>query len=255
MALLPNKGKRIFQELNVDAPGGLKVSSCYDLALYPELGSASRGVLVVTVIGSVKFIDGKASTGGGALSWTGTEKSDFLSGVSAAVADVWSEKHRLTTTSTVPAITDVGVLFDLQLSEGLGITSHSHWNIEIKKVDKWTSSCVDPLFSTWISNGKTQLDSLDLRPEQKGGPSTQRGAVHEFGHMLGYRDEYPAAKANGSWTADSVSVMHSCEDAKPRHYAFFADWLTDQFKVAAALSKQAIEWKVDGATTLLTAMC
>jgi len=51
-------------------------------------------------------------------------------------------------------------------------------------------------------NGSTTLDSLDFRAENKGGPNTKRGAVHEFGHMPRHRDEYPEAKTNLSWTAD-----------------------------------------------------
>jgi hypothetical protein len=253
MALLPDKGRLVFSETNVDAPGGLKVSSCYDLALYPEMGSSGRGVLVVTVIGSIKFAEGKSSAGGTKLSWTAQERSDFISGVQAAIANAWSDQHRIKTPSTVPNFNDVGVLFDLRLGESLGLLAHSHWDVTATKVDTWTQSCVDPLFSTWVSNGEAHLDSLDLRPENKVAAGTQRGAVHEFGHMLGYRDEYPAARDNTSWVSDSTSIMHSCEAVQARHYAFFADWLTKQYKVVAGLAKTPIDWKVDGTIALVNA--
>jgi hypothetical protein len=254
MPLLPNKGRLIYSERNVDAPAGLKCSSCYDLALYPEMGSSSRGVLVVTVIGAIKFVEGKSWSDGSKLSCTAQERADFITGVQAAVDDAWGEKHRIKTMSTVPVFTDVGVLFDLQLSESLGVLDHTHWNVTVTKVDKWTSSCVSPFFSTWMSNGEAQLDSLDLRPEPKGGPGTQRGAVHEFGHMLGYRDEYQAARDNTNWLSDGASIMHSSEQVQARHYAFFADWLTTQYKVVASLTKSPIDWTVDGTTNLVNAL-
>lgn len=253
MALIPDRGRMIFSETNVDAPAGLKTVSCQDVALYPELGHRGRGVLVVTVIGSVKFVDGVATAGGAALTWTPGEKAKFLTDVPDAVADVWSEKHRITTTSKLTDFSDVGVMFELKLTEAMSVLSHSHWNVFVTKVDKWRSSCVDKRWSTWISNGETHLDSLDLRPEDKGGSSTQRGCVHEFGHMLGYRDEYPAAQANPDWVAETESLMHSCEVVKPRHYAFYADWLTKQFRIKASLAKQPIEWNVNGVVDLVYA--
>lgn len=253
MALLADHGRMIFSETNYDAPAGLKITSCQDLALYPELGRPGRGVLVVTVIGSVKFIDGVATTGGAALTWTPAEKASFLTDVPVAVADVWNDKHRITTTSTVPSFNDVGMMFDLQLAESMSVLSHSHWNVIVTKSDKWTVSCVDRNWSTWITNGETHLDSLDLRAENKGGPGTQRDCVHEFGHMLGYRDEYPVAKSNLDWLGQPESAMHFCEEVKPRHYAFYADWLTKQFRVAASLAKEPIEWKVNGLIDLTLA--
>ncbi len=38
--------------------------------------------------------------------------------------------------------------------------------------------------------GQVTLDSEDLVPVNKGAKTPQRGAVHEFGHMLGLDDEY-----------------------------------------------------------------
>lgn len=254
MALLPDRGRLVFSEQNVDAPAGLKTSSCYDLTLYPELGSSSRGVLIVTVIASVKFADGVASSGGAKLTWTDSDKKTFISGVQDAVRDAWGEKHRLKTPSSVPSFNDVGVIFDLQMIEGLSSVAHSHWDMTVTKVDKWTQSCVSPLFNTWISNGEAHLDSLDLRPEDKLGPGTQRGAVHEFGHMLGYRDEYPAAAANTSWLTDKGSIMHSSEEIKARHYAFFAEWMNAQYKVAGHLAGEPTYWAVDGTTNLAAAL-
>src|SRR5215471_2057938 len=103
MALIVNASRRICWERNIDCPAGLKTSDAYDAALYEEMGKPSRGVLVITVICSFNFKNGKAE-GGGDLAWSGTEKADFMAKFRGDVARVWSEKFRLTTRSTVPAV-------------------------------------------------------------------------------------------------------------------------------------------------------
>lgn len=66
----------------------------------------------------------------------------------------------------------------------------------------------------------------------------QRGAAHEFGHMVGLRDEYPPSgkevnfthKYNEHHKIDRTSVMNKGELVRDRHYAIFADWLTTEYK-------------------------
>lgn len=70
--------------------------------------------------------------------------------------------------------------------------------------------------------GNVTLDSEDLNPVNKGGPQSQRGAVHEFGHMLGLDDEYPAASPH---TGDKASVMNSSEAVRPRHNDTMRSWV------------------------------
>jgi len=55
----------------------------------------------------------------------------------------------------------------------------------------------------------------------KGGGQMQRGAVHEFGHMLGLDDEYPAASP---YTADKPAVMNSGEQVRPRYDDTLLPW-------------------------------
>jgi hypothetical protein len=54
----------------------------------------------------------------------------------------------------------------------------------------------------------------------------QRGAIHEFGHMLGLRDEYATAGGSPYWTTDKPSVMNVGETVQPRHFGPFAEWVT-----------------------------
>jgi hypothetical protein len=251
MALIPNKSKRLFEEINVDVPAGLKTSDAYDAALYEEIGKPGRGVLVITVICSFKFKEGKDKSGG-ALGWVGGDKTDFMTKFRTDVPAAWGEQFRITTTSSVPAVTDVGVIFDIKTAEDMSVVSHSHWNLNVTKVGEWKTSSVDSCGGV-VWNGEVTLDSLDFRPENKGGPNKQRGAVHEFGHMLGHRDEYPEAKANTNWVADLDAVMNAGEKIRERHYAMFAGWITEQYKVAAHLAREAIDWKVSGTTDVFNA--
>jgi hypothetical protein len=153
----------------------------------------------------------------------------------------------------VPAVQDVGVIFDILTQEDMSVTSHSHWNMNVTKVGQFTTSSVYGCGGGAFWNGKTTLDSLDFRPENKGGPHTQRGAVHEFGHMLGHRDEYPEAKVGLPWEADKDAVMNAGEQIRKRHYAMFAAWLTREYRDLAIKYKQATVWKVEGDTDIYNA--
>jgi len=49
------------------------------------------------------------------------------------------------------------------------------------------------------------------------------------------------------------SVMNCGEQVRDRHYALYAKWITDQFKTVADLSRETIEYKVNGSVTVATA--
>lgn len=49
----------------------------------------------------------------------------------------------------------------------------------------------------------------------------QRGAIHEFCHMIGLADEHK----NSRHIIDIKSVMHSGEETRDRHFAHFCDWV------------------------------
>ena len=244
--LLPDRGRLIFSERNVDVRGGLRTVAAYDLDLFRELGNPARGVLVVTAIMNFKFEDGVGTVApnvGQPLVWNLAEKMAFRVGFKAALENTWSQRHRITTVGTATPVTDVGVIFDIQTHERMSVFSHSHWNLNTTKVDDIaTTSSVDGHGGSFITNGEAILDSADLIPRDKGGPRTQRGAVHEFGHMLGYDDEYiqdGVIPGNPNFTLDRGSIMNRSERIRDRHYVFFADWLTEQ-------SPSGTVWRVNG---------
>lgn len=240
--LIPNSAAPVKSGTNVKTPLSLLGGEAYRLMLCPELGSSTTSVLLIKMTIQFQFEDGDG------LTWTAGDKSAFATDFVSAVKSVWNNKYRITTNSTVPAAPyrDVGVQFEFK-------TYIDGWHVDedfelgVKKIPagNFQSSCVN------YSLGNAQLDSEDLVAVSKGA-SMQRGAVHEFGHMLGLRDEYPltgilaSLTANSNWTSDTSSVMHSGEVVRPRHYVPFATWLTRQFEVAARLSRSSIDYKVDG---------
>jgi hypothetical protein len=251
MTLLPDWGKLIKQEQNVHVRGGgLDLSRAYDLMLYAELGKPGRAVLVVRVIAAMTYNDGK-DTSGAALSWTATEKTNFVADITKAINDVWAEKHRITTTSNGVAFPDVGVIFDLQFKDDLSILSHSHRNITVTKAVEYKRSTTSDWWFELGRNNTANWWSHAAQPFQKGASHPQRVCVHEFGHVLGHRDEYPTKVGNPNWLNDDDSVMHSGEYVRERHYALFAEWLTRQHAIVN--SNPPIEFKVNGVTTTVTA--
>ncbi len=235
--LIPNRAVPVKTGINVKTPLSLLGGESYRLALYPELGSSTASVLVVSMTIQFKFEDGDK------LKWTAAEKNTFAADFVNAVKSVWNNKFRITTTSTVVATPyrDVGVQFDFTTYiDGWHISEDYELSVTKIPSGDFQVSCVNYTF------GNAQLDSEDLVAVSKGASMKQRGAVHEFGHMLGLRDEYPAAKANTSWTGDADSIMHSGEVVRPRHYVPFATWLTSKHETAAHLTRSRIDYKVDG---------
>jgi hypothetical protein len=254
MSLMPNWSKLIFSEHNVDVPAGKKTTDAYDLALYEEMGNPTRGVLVVTIILNFVFKDGTSSTSPATrLTWAGQEKSDFMDGVKAECAKAWGEQYRLTTMSNLPSVREVGVIFDVRTCGGLSVHSHCHWNVYVTKVDHHETSGVKTGWATVLTAGKVFLDGWDLIGRDKGATMLQRGAVHEFGHILGYRDEYADAEdPNAIYDGDTDSVMNCGEEIRQRHYVFFADWISRRWASKYSGCKRH-EWKVNGDTCLATA--
>lgn len=239
MALAYNPSITYWSGQNIRPPlGSFFNGQSYWIKVYPELGNSNRSVMVVSMILQFQYSDGP----GGA--WTPAEKTKFANEFCWAVKEVWDEKHRLTTTSTVPtkALQDVGVVFDLRYYiDGFHVTD----DFEIG-ITKQPSDAAWMVSSCGYSSSETTLDSNDLRPETKGASMKQRDAVHEFGHMLGLRDEYAAAKSNLNHLGDLDSIMNVGETVRDRHYAPFAAWLNEKASILARLRGTTIEYKVNG---------
>lgn len=245
----PDLTRLIFRELDVTPSFGLHPNDAYDLALFAEQGSTSRGVLVVTMVIQLQFEDGLGTKPGDEfrpLVWTKPDKQKYADDFKKVVTQVWEKKHRLKTTSSIPQFNDIAVRFDIQTIID-DFTLNDHWEPTVTKVDAFNGSHV-VLFT-----GNAQLDSLDVIPVSKGAPSgaKQTPCAHEVGHMLGLKDEYinketGKAEDNPNFTSDNDSIMSEGDVVRERHYANFADWLNQQFETASKLANEKIEFKVNG---------
>jgi len=137
----------------------------------------------------------------------------------------------------------VGVRFDLQTSIE-GFDADDHWEITVTKVDDREISSI----TCFTGNGS--LDSLDNVALKKGAPSAQVPSAHEFGDMLGIRDEYVnndgKVQDTPAHTGDLDSMMNRGNIVRARHYANFAHWINEQFATASRLGGVNVEFKVNG---------
>jgi hypothetical protein len=257
MTLSPSVSQLIYSEVNVKPSAGLAPRASYDAALYVDQAGAPKGVLVITICLQYRFEDGVSeqdATKGQKLTWTDDEKQKFADGFRSICYAVWNNRFRITTTSTVTNVTDIGVEIDIQNVVDK-FTINNHWKATVKKKDIFQRSSVND----W--SGGADFASVDLNafmkytPPSAPAPSApQRTSPHEFGHMLGHRDEYvnPDGSIPGTsaWTSDSDSIMYAGEKVRERHYAMFAAWISDQFSTVAKLSGGTIAFKVSGAWDL-----
>ena len=242
----------LLYDISRPGPSGGKLpsplnNSC-DLALYGELGNKDRSVLVVSMRLQFKFRRTKPEVGL-PYTWTSGEKETFVRDSTLAIKAVWDDKFRITTTSTVPdkAFRDIGVIFSLTIQIG-GFSVDEDFEIKVKKVGPF-----EPDDSHVNHKKRTgQLDSRGTTPRlQKTSPTGvkayQKPVTHEFGHMLGLRDEYPDANApNPNWRWDMNSILHSGDAVRPRHYVPFAMWLNQMFTARSQRAGVTTAFKVDG---------
>jgi hypothetical protein len=101
----------------------------------------------------------------------------------------------------------------------------SHWTITAHKLKS-------PIQNFVRNKSDVRFESTGLDPKVPyGGSKPRRSIVHEFGHMLGYRDEYRnSERGTTAYLGDSESMMHFGETVRERHYVFFADWMTNKLK-------------------------
>jgi hypothetical protein len=193
----------IASESDVDA-GDAK--SAYDLSLvrFPN------GDLELVLFMKLQFFfeDGP----GGA--WSEAARSKYVKDWVVAVTNAWSGR-RLRTLKGGKSVS-VRISFQTQI----GGFMWDHWEITVTRINSggFRTSYVRP------GSNEVTLDSEDIVPVTKSGSAgcDQRGAAHEFGHMIGLDDEYKSGHLHKS---DLRSVMNSCEDVKDRHVYGLRDWL------------------------------
>lgn len=178
------------------------VNDAFDLYLV-EL---TNGNYILIIFMKVQFF---FEDGNGGM-WTTLEKTSFVNKWKLTIQSKWGGRiiKSLKSGKTVS--------IDFRFRTQIGGWMLDHWEITVEKVNKFSVSSVNPVM------GNVSLDSLDLKLTRKKGGQRQRGAVHEFGHMLGLEDEYQKTSPHSK---DYKSVMNSGGIACKRHNSSYMKWL------------------------------
>ncbi|MDE1208366.1 hypothetical protein [Tenacibaculum larymnensis] len=155
----------------------------------------------------------------GNLAWNNSDKTKFIQKFESAISQKWGDMRVIKSLSQGKR-----VFLDFRfLSVYDQWSIGEHWEIYIQKIKKggFEQSYVNSFFGT------THLDSEDLRPSLKSDNIYQRGAVHEFGHMLGLNDEYITSSKH---VDDLHSIMNSGEITRIRHHSSYIKWLNEILK-------------------------
>jgi hypothetical protein len=184
--------------------GALQVNDAYDLSLY----RMPDGHFELVLFMKLQFFFEPGSGG----DWTEAERQQYLRDWRAAILSAWSGWHVHRTSCG----RSVSMRLDFAIQTGGWMLDH--WEITVEKI---AAGSFSPSYVEARSRA-VRLDSEDLVPLTRCGTLTQRGAVHEFGHMLGLADEYAAS---GAHCDDLDSIMNHSEVLRPRHQETMREWV------------------------------
>jgi hypothetical protein len=190
---------------------GIKgVNDAYDL----YLAGLPDGNYVLIVFMKVQFFFKDS----GNEKWSHSEKISFVENWKQIIQNSWGKNRVVKTLKNGKKVS-----IDFRFQTRIGGWMADHWEVTVTRIPKgaFKQSMVNPIL------GNVYLDSEDSTFKQKAGGKFQRGAVHEFGHMLGLEDEYPQTS---KYSADYDSVMNSGESIFSRHDAYYIKWLDKVLK-------------------------
>jgi len=121
------------------------------------------------------------------LKWNEKEKEEWKKRYFNAITSAWSKKFSFSVELIGKDGNPVKIVTTPQISVlESSSKSDSHFYLVVEKIpkDEFAGSSVQ------IGGQHVKLDSEDTKKTSKCGKYEQRGAVHEFGHMLGIGDEY-----------------------------------------------------------------
>ena len=198
------------EEKRVHTPHGVN----YDLILKQD--ENSNCTLIVFMRLQFYFLDN------GEFKWNDAEKKQFIYDWKNNVRDVWEDKYILKAPKE-SCVCPFGIHVKLSFETQIDGYMYDHWEISVKKTNTFEQSRVH------MRNDEASLDSQDLTYVPKDDvPNYQRGAIHEFGHMLGLLDEYPTRRSLIQFANDKASVMNHGESVRIRHYYYFQEWINNK---------------------------
>jgi len=197
-------GRKLVHSENDIKAGLLKIEDAYDLRLY-KLPSGDYELIAFM---KIQFY----FEGSPIHIWAEQEKKSFVKKWESAIKQSWGS----VTLKLLKKGKKVRLNFEFDIQ--IGGFMYDNWEITVTKIKQggFRTSFVS------IYNGAVTMDSEDLTPTNKGAKTPQRGAVHEFGHMLGIDDEYTKGS---KYINDPLSIMHSSEKVRLRHSSTMNKWL------------------------------
>ncbi|MCB9743506.1 MAG: hypothetical protein H6741_05725 [Alphaproteobacteria bacterium] len=216
--------------------------SSTDIGFFDASWSAGTGTLVVTVKCRFTFSNSSAADFPSAtpeqLAWAEEDKATWKSDWMAQVSAAWSGTHSFHCQEDWWEDLSAGV--QVQFTE---VESGEHYHCDIRKIPPGESrqSSVRSGNPGWFgrSPGYGNFDSNDM--EEKWGAGTQRGSIHEAGHMLGLDDEYTDACTDHPSHSDLADdalgdevecgndgrIMSTGTQVQPEHGVTFLEALKD----------------------------
>jgi len=192
------------------------------------------------------FVDGSAAafTGvkGDTEKWTEDQKKEWKDKYITLIEGRWGGKYHFSN----PDLPGITVYVDVEIEE---VDTDWHYQLNVTKAAPGThpQSSVAHYLSggkalSQVNNHFATLDSNDLEwkdlTSRAGVTEKQKGALHEFGHMIGLGDEYNDGKAGISHAAlvlsalgenitegDSNDIMSCGNSINKQHYVTFLDAL------------------------------
>ena len=189
----------------------VEISKAYDLLLVSN--TAGKYILIVHMELQFIFKD-KWDVG-----WKKGERSGFIRDFKKIINNVWGNNRPI---GRHPDGHPIYVDYRFTISRDL-ISYDEHWEIHVDKISTANKY-------SYVDRGsrRVHLDCQDFTFTSKDGRRlTQRGAVHEFGHMIGLDDiSYSKMLANPHLLP---TAMSKGEQMLPEYYAEHIYWLRKLF--------------------------
>lgn len=210
----------------------------FDVSLNPK-----NGRLEILSKLNFNFIDGAAADFAGkkgeSNAWSDKEKKEWRRAYIALIEGRWGGKYHF----IHPDMNNVTVYVDVEIEHA---DAGWHYDLQVKKIPKgdFEQSAVsihdaDPSTDEMVAT----LDSNDLKFVTKDASvkDKQKGAVHEYGHMIGLDDEYVDSDPGTIWHETLVrdalgtvlvegnfkDVMSVGNQIEKQHYVTFLQALKD----------------------------
>jgi len=163
--------------------------------------------------------EGRTAARAHAQNWSRQEKRNFMYQWRRLIQRHWELKFKIRKEAGSAALSEIDVVYDVRTT--WDETWSDHYQINAINVGETPDrDGLGPRSAVSRRLGQAYIDNRDIHRRSD---NQQIGCVHEYGHMQGLPDEYPADSA---WAGDDPSVMNGGMDIRPRHYTPLADWVS-----------------------------